>query len=331
MQINVGNKSSSGGAATKPLDESRPLYSPTPERAHTILYYGDSGNFKTWNALKFAEYMLERTGKITRYILSDLGGYAEVRAAAEGGLISLVNLAQTVSPMAAIMKLSRGEWPEITEDGKVRFRSWNSERDGQEIGAYIFDGLTSICALAMSEMVASGRKINEDVVGKFETYDETFGLVARGHYSQAQMLARNILSSMSALPVEKVFITALESKGEDEAKQLLYGPDTAGKALVDKLPAMVGDTFHVMIDPKSGERRTYFAPHVHPQNGVRFVTNLRLSGDSLSEWNKRFPSGYFLHGEEKGVSIADFLRHHDKGGEKAISRYQELVTKFKKN
>lgn len=317
-----------GGVVKTPGSKHTTGFYSTPKiKAHTTFLYGESGTLKTWNALQFAEYIMETTGKMTRYIYADAGGSLDITDASEAGLIQLATLGATTSPMAALKKFARGEWPKLNEDQSFTFQPFSAE-DGEQIGAYVFDSLTSFCRLSMTEMVNSGRKISTDIVGKFEVEGESFGLVGMGHYSQAQQLVRELLVSISNLPVPRVFVTALEAKGEDDSRQTVYGPDTAGKALVDKILSDLGDTFHAAYDPKTLERRLYFLPHNHHITGIRYQTNLRLSGDGLKEWLKKFPDGYMKHGiEAGGLSIATFLKHQDTASTGNKERWAKLKAK----
>ena len=324
-----------GGVASNPVDTSKGLFQVREVKAHTTLGYGKYGCLKTWNALKFAEYMLRRTGKITRYVYSDMGGYEELKAAHDAGLIELTNLAHNQSPMAAIYKLARGEWPQIVDGKFAGYRPWDAN-DAARVGAYVFDSLTQICFQAMAEMVESGRKVSEDVVGAFQVFEEHFGLVSRGHYNQAQHLAKNFLRMVAQLPVERVYITALEQSGLDEAKQTVYGPDVAGRALTEKIPSDIGDTLHLMKDDNTGEVRLYFGFHRHPINKVEMITNIRLSGETRQKWMAEHPDGYYVVGEDtaKGgmppVSVVKFLECQDSASTTNKAAWAEMVAKFKK-
>lgn len=339
-QINIGKGTGlsvvpkqSGGGARTPVNESGGLYVPREIRAHTTLVYGRFGTLKSWMALKFAEYMLKRTGKITRYVYSDLGGYEDIKTAADAGLIEVTNLGHNKSSMAAIYKLARGEWPEkVGESGEIySYRSWN-QSDSDRIGAYVFDGLTSICSRAMAEMVESGRKVSEDVVGAFEVFAENFGLVSRGHYNQSQHLAKNFLRMIAELPVERVYITALESSGMDEAKEMVYGPEVAGKALTEKIPSDLGDTLHSFKDDKTQEIRLYFGYHKHPQAGKEMITNIRLSGDKRVGWIEKYPQGYYQIGDDAGGrSVVEFLECQDSASGSNKESWKEMVERYKKD
>ena len=82
------------------------------KRARTILMYGDSGDTKTSQCYHLAKWVYERTGKITRWISADGGGWAPVD---KGGLIDLgvvqaFDISKRRLAFADVRRLSQGFW-----------------------------------------------------------------------------------------------------------------------------------------------------------------------------------------------------------------------------
>lgn len=297
------------------------------QKAHVTMVYGDSRSLKSWEWMKIAEHILETTGKITRVVYSDLGGFEAVREASEAGLIQLFKLADAESPAAALMKLSRGEWP-VEKDGIVE-QVWPEFRDngGQEVGMYVFDSLSSLASLAMVELVEKRQRVGQDVVGAYEFFGEKFGNPSMAHYGSVQWGLRRLLMNIANLPVPKVFITALEGVGKDEAGRSVYGPMAIGKALTDSLPAMTGDLWRFEL--RDGKYKAWFSHHPDPQTGIQWPANLRLD-HGLEEWLEKYPEGWMPHGVLAKNSLVEYMKFYEVySSQKNISRLKDLVSKYK--
>ncbi len=240
----------------------------------TMVVYGPTGSRKTTQIGEFAKYIYETTGKQTRLISVDGGGYGTIQNYINAGIIVPWRLVEEENVKAAIIKASRGAWPKELRNG-LRSSSLIVEPNQagrkaalKDVGAYAVEGWTSISKTVIRDAVRKGQKISEDVVGQFgETLDgevidqeevrkrkasgadmegvELFGAPARAHYGFVQNFIQDVIRNFSALPVDRVLYTALEGKGEDKfTKDVSYGPDTAGSALTASIPAFVGDCLH---------------------------------------------------------------------------------------
>lgn len=299
-------------------------------RADSSLLYADSGGLKSWNALKIAEHVLETTGKLTRVVYADLGGYEDMKNSAEGGLIQLFNLGQTASPVAALQKLARGEWPVPGPDGVIDFKPF-AENGGPAIGCYVFDSLTATAEILMQELVMKGQRTGQDVVARFSYFGETFGSPSQSHYGTVQSMMRRFITVASNLPVEHVIYTALEGKGQDDqTKATILGPKVIGQAMTDSMGPMIGNTFHLQAVPVDGgtriEYRCYFRPHAHPTLPLTYPAKVRLD-EGLDEWYSLHPEGYFVVGKEQPgePSVADFLKFREHLSRKKIQILREKV------
>ena len=332
IQVNKNKGASEGSVVTtspSPPGQSLKLMDSLDisAKAHTVMLYGDSRTLKSWEWLQIARHVLKTTGKLTRVIYADLGGFKAVQEASEAGLIKVFKLADAESPSAALMKLTRGEWP-IEKDGIVQ-AEWLpfAENGGDEIGLYVFDSFTSLAALAMQELIEKRQRVGQDVVGAFEFWGEKFGNPSMAHYGSVQWALRRLLANIANLPVPLAIVTALEGVGKDEAGRAVYGPMAIGKALTDSLPAMTGDLWRFELD--NGVYKAWFSHHPDKQSGVQWPANLRLDY-GLEQWYEKYPEGYMPHGIIAKNSLVSYLEFYaEMSGDKAIQAYKDEVQLYK--
>lgn len=298
------------------------------QKAHVSMFYGDSRTLKSWEWLEIAKYILKTTGKITRLVYADLGGFDAVREATEAGLVQLVKLADTASPNAALMKLTKGYWP-VEHEGEVS-EVWPdfTNNGGEEIGLYVFDSFSSLASMAMTELIDKRQRVGQDVVGAYDFFEEKFGNPSLAHYGSVQWTLRKLLANIANLPVPRVIVTALDGVGKDEAGRTVYGPQAIGKALTDSLPAMTGDLWRFELT-KEGKYKAWFKHHPDSQTGVMWPANLRLSY-GLEEWFKKYPKGYMEHGVFAGRSLVEYLEFYkEHSGKKAVEDMKNMVEMYK--
>lgn len=286
------------------------------KRANTILVYGESGTFKTSNIGRFARYIYEKTGKPTRLISADGGGWMPVQAEIDAGIIDALRIVEAEQPLPLLRKLGQGYWP---SDGRLQLQGLD------EVGAYAVEGLTSIPMLLLRHLAKTGRKVAEEVVGRFEEEievdgrktKEVFSAPARSHYGFIQNFVLDMLANFRALPVERVLFTAHEGKGSDDVtNQTIYGPATVGKAITDRLPSEVGDLLHFYAAPvavtggKSRlEVRCYMDKHPDTQTSIIWPAKTRLQPEQLTEFRGKFPEACFPLTLEQGVET--YLKFQD--------------------
>lgn len=283
-------------------------------RANTLLVYGETGTYKTSNVGRFARYVYERTGKPTRLVSADGGGWMPVQAEIDAGIIDALRIVEAEQPLPLLRKLGQGYWP---IDGKLVLS------DLSDVGAYAVEGLTSIPMLLLRHLVKTGRKVSEEVIGKFEEeievdgkkVKETFSAPSRSHYGFIQNFVLDMLAAFRALPVERVLFTAHEGKGSDDiTNQMVYGPATVGKAITDRIPSEVGDLLHFYATPVGGNRakleiRCFMDKHPDTQTQVLWPAKTRLQPEQLEEFNKRWPERSFSLTLDQGIE--QYLRFQD--------------------
>lgn len=291
---------------------------------NTMVLYGPTGSRKTTQIGEFAKYIYEKTGKKTRLISCDGGGWGPIQDLINAGIIEAWRINEEKNPKVALVKASKGAWPDDIRNG-LRASKLITEPDPANraaflekagVGAYAIESWHSIAALLMQDVVAKGNKISEDVVGAFtettEYGSESFGAPAKSHYGFVQNLILGLIRNFSSLPVERVVYTSIEGKGEDRlSKQLQYGPQVAGSAITAAIPTYVGDCLHFEdfvedagVDPANSKQklvepkvRVWFTQHPDLQTGVMWPAKPRVVGSKYEEFRQKIgPNGYFILG-----------------------------------
>ena len=294
----------------------------------TLILYGPTGARKTSQLGEFAKYVYEKTGKVTRLISMDGGGWGPIQDYINVGIIEAWRIVEEENPKRAIIKASRGLWPDklvngLRVGGATEPAPSNRAKALSNVGAYAVEGLTSIASALMRDMVSKGQRSSEDVVSKFTESEsdglgggETFGAPSRSHYGFTQNMILDIIRNFSALPVERVAYTALEGKGEDKFKSLQYGPQVAGQALTATIPQYVGDCLHFEdfmvdkgVDPTNAKQklqemnvRAWFTSHPDTATGVMWPAKARIIPAKVEEFRKLMGAeGYFILSKDKNL------------------------------
>lgn len=280
------------------------------KRATTTLTYGQTGSFKSHNVGLFARYVYEKTGKPTRLISADAGGWEPMQEYIEAGIIQPLHVTEHKDLLGILVQLCRGYWPSEADASKMTL-------DGLEgIGGYAVEGITTISQLLMMHFAHKGQKINEDVVGMFSEAGIQFGANPRSHYGFIPQQVYGMLTDLGTLPVDRVLITAHEGKGKDEfSSQLVYGPASVGLAATNRIPPYVGDLIHydqvevIKGGAKGVEVRAYFRPHPDPVTKVLWPAKVRLSPSMVPALNERWKDGFLELGLETGID--QYFRFQD--------------------
>ena len=238
----------------------------------TICLYGRSGTFKTTQIGFLSQYIYERTGKITRLISADGGGWKPLLPYIEGGLIEPYSIRNEANPIFTLHKLVQGYWPTKLESGKRLSKEFSL--DTSNIGAYAIEGVTTISELIIDHLAgkklgmnpaysltltASGESITsgQESVKKFDagekfidTQGQALGDVISGAYSQdhygyvQKTVIEKLVMSWN-LPVELVLWTSHEATAEDDlTRTAIYGPALVGKKGTPKIGRNVGVLIH---------------------------------------------------------------------------------------
>lgn len=315
---------------------------------NTMVIYGPTGSRKTSQIRAFAKYIYEKTGKKTRLISMDGGGWGTAQDYVDAGIIEPWRMVEEKNPKVALIKASKGAWPEKLVRGYRQSANLIEVMPDQrakalkDIGAYAIEGWHSISMAVMGDTVSKGQKISEDVVGllkeglndtwnkDIQTQDplaESFGAPARSHYGFVQNFTLAYIRNFSALPLERVLYTSLEGKGIDKQDGITtYGPAVAGGAITAAIPAYVGDCLHFEdfrveagVDPTNAKQklieegvRVWFTKHPDQQTGTMWPAKARIVPEQIKEFKEKMgKAGYFVLGDNKEPDLRTYLRLQD--------------------
>ncbi len=294
----------------------------------TSLLYGGSGNRKTSQIGNFARHVYQTTGKRTRLITADTGGYEPIQDYVDAGLIEVFELTKTRNPMPTVRRLAAGQWAdhnEVVEFGltnpgstlgtdklKQLSAMWSSA-GLEDVGAYAIEGITSISEMVMKNLVQKGHVINGEGVNGVLEEGMSIGAAPRTYYGVVQQFVVEMFTNFPLLPVHRILYTAHESRGVDGLTDTpVFGPASVGKAMTASIPKYVGDLLHaeavpLQADPKKPgnetlEVRCYFVNH--PDSERRTLTwpaKARVQPSQMTELLKQFPGGYVLLNHDNGL------------------------------
>lgn len=229
------------------------------------MIFGDTKSTKTSRLGDAAEYFFEKTGKPARGIFSDTGGYDPIAYLAdEGKLIPFILSAPARGDklIEDLDKLSRGWWPKdptdpssVLEYGKI-----------DNVSVYLIDGATSWCHQMMSahtqavkymaasdSIVATNIRVPEMPKDSFVRSGEFVRrFTGRSDYGGVQDRIKEFIRNTAMLPVKTIW-TALETKGNDEQKKPIYGPEFVGSALTGTSGPWFGNLLHLDFLPSEAE------------------------------------------------------------------------------
>lgn len=299
---------------------------------NTMVLYGPTGTRKTSQIGAFAKYIYEKTGKQTRMISADGGGWAPVQDLINAGIIEAWRVTDEPEFLSAIRAAAAGAWPKLHKNG-LRIPGpivvpADKHKALKDVGSYAVEGFFSIASAVMGNTVDSGRKINEDVVSKFTEKSDfgefSFGAPSRGHYGFAQRFILDMIKGFTGLPVDRTLFTSLEGKGEDKlSKQTVYGPATAGGAITAAVPQYVGDCLHFEDyfvdagkDPLNDKQtlkelkvRAWFQQHPDSATGTMWPAKCRLVPSKIQAFKDIMgKQGYFDLNE---LTIKEYLQTQD--------------------
>jgi len=231
------------------------------------LIYGDTSSTKTSRLGDAAEYYVAKTGKPVRGVFSDTGGYEAISTlVADGKVIPFILSAQHRGDtlIEDMDKLSRGWWPSDPEDPKSKLVYEDKLVD--RCSAMLFDGATSWCGIMMTfhegavkyvsasdSIVATGVRVPEMPKDSFIRSGEYLRrFTGRSDYGGVQARIKEFIRNSAMLPVPAEW-SALETKGTDEGKRPVYGPDFIGQALTGVCGPWFGNILHLDLIPTEGE------------------------------------------------------------------------------
>lgn len=226
----------------------------------------DTGTTKTSRLGDAAEYHYKRTGKPAQLVSSDPGGWTPIQGLVDAGVVKPFAMTmQRPALLEDMDKLSQGWWPTDTSDPLSPLERSKEPLDKQ-YSCRLFDGATSWCHMMMTYHEAAveydanytdkdtGAKggyrpttvrVPEMPRGSFVKSGEYLRrFTGRSDYGGVQARIKEFVRNTAFLPVPAVW-TALETKGADEGKKPVYGPDFIGQALTGVCGPWFGNLLHL--------------------------------------------------------------------------------------
>lgn len=268
-----------------------------PYKPASFLIYGDTDAGKTKQTGFWATWLFKKTGgKLvnkkpvgglrTRLYACDSARWATIQPEIDLGIIEVVNCLEYNFPTIWAPRIASGEKIIDLPNGK---KGWGTG-DLSQIGCIVFDGLTGISDAYMADMRKAAEKgisIGGDAAMKYTVKDEitgqdvTSGMNNLGHFRVAQDNIRGFVGIANRL-VDKgnyVIYTATQRRGEEDTRQVISGPEVAGKALTSELPRLVTYTFQLVAIPKEPrpEHQLYVESHLdRSAGGAKAMGNARV-------------------------------------------------------
>lgn len=214
------------------------------------LLYGATNTTKTTQLAYAADYIRERTGKKSRLVSADPGGWDAIQSSVDDGTIQAFALIQHRANIYETMeKLTLGWWPEDVHDPQSRLLP-PAQNGIKDIGGLFFEGLTSWCDIMMRTNVTDLENINVPrSIAEKENLLKSGSFVHRfssqTDYGSIQDIIAELVRNSGMLPLYRVIWTALEQKGEDDQKRPTYGPDIIGRKATAKCGPWFGNFLHL--------------------------------------------------------------------------------------
>lgn len=327
----------------------------TENKFSTLLVYGATGTGKTREIGALSWDIWKRYGKRTRLISADGGGWGSIQDYVDSGLIEAINISDAETPLTLLRMLARGDWPERRiGQGPLGWTKREKQANWDEIGMYAIEGFSSIAHMILRDQVNKGRKISEEVVGKFVEEDSetgekfTFGAAGRSHYGFTHGAILELIKGFQGLlnhGVRQIVFTSLESTGEDSiTKRKILGPASVGSAITEIIPQRVGDMIHLdiaAVPDGKGQReeyRAYYTNHVDPEINRAWPAKLRLGPEASAAAAKspEFKKGYIVLGgeDDQGIEregIAKLLKWRDEMAGGGAEKLRQLMNNNNNN
>jgi hypothetical protein len=186
------------------------------------MLYGDTGSTKTSRLGDAAEYYYETTGKPSRLVSTDTGGWQAIKALEVAGIILPFRITpERVNMIETLDKLSKGWWVKDIHDPQSPLADRTKTLSPQNI---------KVPEMPKDSFIKSG-----DYVRRF---------VGRSDYGGVQGRISEFIRNSGNMAIPAIW-SALEDKGEDESKKPTYGPSFIGQALTGICGNWFGNFIHM--------------------------------------------------------------------------------------
>lgn len=272
------------------------LARPRTESFRADLWYGASGTYKTSNFGRLALWRYQLTGKRSRLVHCDTGGFDPIQPLVDDGIIEVWVVKSEENFIEACDYAAQGWWP-IEKDGK-RFLHKTPPGQMREIACYGFEGLTSMGDGCISHLKLKRAKLSQDPSYIWSDGSVSYAGGNMTYFGFAQDWLHDLVTKSAMLPVDyRIIWTALEGRGEEEGTRVpTFGPAIAGRKSIGKAPQWFGNLLHfevltseLGVDPvtkqvKLDSRvRMYTRPHADPVSKIPFPAKTRAPFQFASE------------------------------------------------
>jgi len=279
--------------------------------AESFLIYGESGTYKTTQVGLFADYQVERydktDGLYVRLVTSD-STFKPASRQVKSGRLKVWNLkaGPMETKLAQVMLAAQGWWPNVIDEAGVPDLTKGLTKDLTGVVGYAWEGLSQTADLMSQHLTDTQKSTGQPLQSVFEQklggQTVSFAHASQGTYGFVQAKTREYVKFLTALPVDRVLVTAHEGKGVDDgpSKKMVFGPAVLGKALTDKASSWFGTTLHhesyMVEDKKRGKVaavRAYFERHPDPEVGnVFWPAKLDCTPDAGRNVLEYWPEGF---------------------------------------
>ena len=282
------------------------------KKARTTILYADSGDTKTSQLYLMAKWIYQHTGKRTRLVSADGGGWGPFEDLIQLGVVEAFDFSKREFALADTQRLADGFWPRIVKErGKMVRLFRNEERcattaeEWRGIGAVMVEGLASISSNLITHIGNQEGTIGFKRPYTIEEDGYTFGGNDKGDYGIVQnRLHQFVVQGCNRFPVDYVIYTSTVGKGEDKQKnETLYGPQGAGSAKTAEMPIWVMDCLHLGREVVGGVEKVvmWFRRHPDKHTDVDYLAKVRLQPELYPKLLKSFPEGYIPMSYDGGM------------------------------
>jgi hypothetical protein len=240
--------------------------------------------------------MWDKFGKRTRLVAGDTGGFDTMGSLVDEGIVIPFVVANDPYPIETLDKVAQGYWP---DDKGFLVSPGAPSAGGQDIGLYVFEGLTSFGDIMMRHLSHTKKRLSQDPAYTYVDGKTEFSGTNMSYYGEIQNRIYDFVVKSSMLPVERVIWTALEGRGEEEGtKSPTYGPSIVGKKSTGKAGQWFGNMIHLemlvteVADPATKQinhlqrRVMYIQPHADVIAKIPFPAKVRVPFDKAGEFSK---------------------------------------------
>lgn len=250
--------------------------------------YGATGTGKTSQVGEAALYYFNKTGKRTRLVTADPGGYAPLDHLIEEQIIEVWPLAGWPDIVWNLDCASQGKWPEDPFRAGSKLVEPTS-KTWEQYALLALEGLTSFGDAILQHLMDKKARLSQDPSYVFLEGQGTYSGGNMTYYGFVQSRLHEFVVKSQTLPFQKVIWTALEGRGEEEGtKTPTFGPSIAGKKSVGKAGQWFGNLIHLEQAVREGEKNKetqqvslitkpvmYLRSHAEPTSRIPFPAKTR--------------------------------------------------------